>query len=190
MGKKKEQMTPEELAAAKARMDELRVKAMAKRMEIAEQKKVIQAELKEKKMAIHNKRAALIEKKEAEIKKLDSELYGPAPVAEPVPEGSGTRVAAPKEEVMLPMPPPRAPKPAAVNAQEANFFAMYQMMEDFKQTLKQKYKSKYAPQQQPPVQAAPPPINYVQETARETLKSKVHDEVRQLAHQALFGGAW
>jgi hypothetical protein len=142
----------------------LRLKATAKKQELAAAKKEVNEKLKEANTKIIEKRKQWTEKKEQQLKELDETIDQPIVVETP------ERPPVPKEMFV----------DRRAYTHPMDFFEMYNFVDKMKQDLKTKYKTKY---NQPPK----PEVNLIQETAKDQLQRKVNDEIHSLARQALFG---
>jgi hypothetical protein len=177
MGKKREQMSDEEYAERLARLAEIRVKALAKRAELAAPKREAKEAIKKQNQAILEKRNKLLEAKQKEAAQIDKEIESPTlPEYQPPPPET-PRVM--PRVVSAPHDIPWAPTKGRNGLED--FFYYEQLRQQIKDKYKQKYKPTPTPLREEPV------INPVAETAKETLKSKIDDEVRKLAYQSLFG---
>jgi len=158
MGKKAEDMTPEEIEARNERMRELRVMALEKRQaNAASKKEAVDAIKQAKKDELESKRQLIVAKVKANQEALSEHQR-------------------PLED--LPTPPPRS-APIAIPMERAPDLATWQSLELIKAQLKEKYKTKYAAKY-----AAPPQEqDHVKNCAKEVLNTKVQEEVRRLAYQ-------
>lgn len=170
-------MSPEELEEVKARMAELRQLATAKKQAMASEKKAVKEELQAVREKELNLKKELVKRKKLEVAGLEYDV-------------ATTGTDDESEDDAPPVAPPRRRKAVATPSapDPMGFLQMYQMVNSMKQEIKNKYRSKYGNTSQPKPMAEPPPVNVVAGTAKDVLKSRVDDEIRQMAHKALFGG--
>lgn len=193
MARRKEDMTPEEHAAMKERMLELRQMAHKKIQERTAAKREAEDLVRKARQEreIHD-----AEKAKQVLAEIEAERAVAA--AKATTKHSEATTAA---EPSSPPPPPPPPKkaraktlrPSDSSDDDASYKAF--MKEKLKAKYKTKYQLKYAQQasQASPAPVAPPPpqlTNPVTETARDVLKSRVTDEVRKMAMASLLGGGW
>lgn len=194
MGKSKDELSPEEYEAIKARMSELRAMAVKKRQEKAAERKVIEAELTLEKQKELEVKKQLVEKKKKENENLIKEVERSA--------FSDRRVLASKtgelssEQVSIPEPPPTPPpkptKKAPIVYDSSSDDEYYKKIKTKIKNKIKKYQGKYLQPQQP---LAPPPQpkpakDIIVESARDELNSKVRSEIKEMAFKALFPSEW
>ena len=184
MGKKADQMTPEELEAVRARIANLRAMANAKRMATAADKRETIKALVDTKVRELVAKKALVVKKTKAVEKLEKRVVQPEPESEdepepePEPEPQAKRKTAKKKVVVM---------DSSSDSDDEASVAL--MKERLKQKYKQKYESKFLAKT---TQAAPhaPQRDIIQETAREQLNDKVRKEVQDIAYRSVFGNTY
>ena len=176
MARRKDDMTPEEQAAMKERMLELRQMAHKKIAERTAAKREAEAIVKK---ARQDREINDVEKAKKVLAEIEEERRVAA-------EEDAAKAAT--AETLPPVPP----KKPVVESDSSDDDTVYKatMKEKLKAKYKTKYSMKYAQPQQapPPPPQLPPPANPVTETARDALKNRVSDEVRRMAMASLFGG--
>ena len=183
MARRKDDMTPEEQAAMKERMLELRQMAHKKIAERTAAKREAEAIVKK---ARQDREINDVEKAKKVLAEIEEERRLAA--EEDAAKAAAKAAAA---ETVPPVLAKKLKKPV-VESDSSDEDTAYKAI--MKEKLKAKYKTKYSMKYAQPQQAPPPPpqlaphVNPVTETARDALKTRVTDEVRRMAMASLFGG--
>ena len=189
MARRKDDMTPEEQAAMKERMLELRQMAHKKIAERTAAKREAEAIVKK---AREDREINDVEKAKKVLAEIEEErrLAAEEDAAKAAAKAAKAQSEAAAAETLPPVPPKKLKKPLESDSSDDDTAYKAFMKEKLKAKYETKYRMKYAQPQQappPPPQLAPP-ANPVTETARDALKNRVTDEVRRMAMASLFGG--
>jgi hypothetical protein len=192
MGKRAEDMTPEELEARRARMTELRAMATKKKKELAAERAQTEGALKEAEREERERKRDLAAVKRGNVRLIAEQIEANKMVVVKKTKEGGKKMVVVESDDEEPTPAKAAPQMASPHVLASpDAFQLLAMMTDMKAQLKTKYKEKYATKYQappPPTPQPPPPrANPVKNAAKEALSNKVQEEISRMAYKSLFG---
>ena len=193
MGKRAEDMTPEEREARRLRMAELRELATKKKKELAAERAQTEGALKEAEREERERKRELAAVKRGNVRLIAEQIdANKMVVVRKTKEGGKKMVVMESDDEEEPTPTKAAPQTASPHVLSSpDAFQLLAMMTDMKAQLKTKYKEKYATKYQapPPLTPQPPPprSNPVKNAAKEALSNKVQEEISRMAYKSLFG---
>jgi hypothetical protein len=197
MGKRAEDMTPEELEARRARMTELREMATKKKKELAAERAQTEGALKEAEREERERKRELAAVKRGNVRLIAEQIDANKMVVVKKTKEGGKKMVVVESDDEEPAPI-KEPAPTMATSKvphvlsSPDAFQLLAMMTDMKAQLKTKYKEKYATKYQappPPTPMPPPPprANPVKNAAKEALSNKVQEEISRMAYKSLFG---